>query len=470
MMPRLVLATAPLTIEERYGRFRAAASTEPAFGLACLASAASDAGFPVSVVEASALGLTPDQASERVMALEPDVLGISATTMGIPAAAAMAQTVKRHRPDTLVVLGGCHVSAIPVDTLTEFPSFDIGVVGEGEATLKEILTVRSSAKPLAGIAGTVFRESGQVVMASHRTVIPNLDSLPLPAWSLIPGFPRMFRPSPARVRHWPCASLVFTRGCPNRCTFCDRSVFGSSCRAYSPERAVEIVRDLVTNYGVRELLMEDDTFIVSGTRIRNYCESLLAAGIKISWSCLGRADRVDPELLSLMKRAGCWHVSFGIESGDAGILRQVNKHLNTDQIRDAVVMCRDAGIRTKGFFMVGFPGETQETLETTRRFACSLPLDDITVTHLTPFPGSDLYKTAEKFGKFDRDWRKMNILDAVFVPDGLSREDLVSARNRILRDFYLRSRILAAKAVSLVRRPGLLLPMARSAVSLVTGK
>jgi radical SAM superfamily enzyme YgiQ (UPF0313 family) len=469
MNTRLTLATAPLSLETRYGRFAGAASTEPSFGLLCLAAVARRAGFPVAIVEASSLGLSPSSAADAILATAPDVVGLSATTLGIVPAAELAAELKRRRPDIVTLIGGCHVTALPEETLRAFPAFDLAVLREGEDTLVDVLErmERSSRQTPSGVPGTAERDGEDVCLNPDRPPLRDLDSLPLPAWDLLDGFPRLFRPSPGRIRRWPCASVVLTRGCPNQCTFCDRSVFGRSCRGYSPAYAVRLLTDLHERHGVREVLIEDDTFIIRKDKVREFCELLIRERLDISWSCLGRANLVEVDLLRLMRRAGCWHISYGIESGDPGILRQVQKNLDLDQIRRAIAASRAAGLRTKGFFMVGFPGETPATLEATRRLVRALPLDDISVMQLTPFPGSALYTEAETAGAFDRDWTKMNALNTVFVPKGVTRDELDRARGGILRAFYSRPDILRRYLVHTLTRPRLLLHMLRALFALL---
>ena len=456
MNVRLALVSAPVSLSDRYGVFEGAASTQPSFGLACLAGAGLEAGAEVAVIEASAENLSVDETTARVRDFRPHVLGISATTSGIHGAAALADAVKNIDPATVVVVGGPHITALPERTLRLFAGFDLGVLGEGERTLVEILELVSGEKRVPrGVAGTAGRDGAEIVINDRRPFMEDLDELPLPAWSLFRGFPRSFRPSPGRIRRWPCASIVLTRGCPNKCTFCDRSVFGRKCRAYSPARAVEIIDDLARNHGVREILIEDDTFVISKGRVEDFCRRLIDGKADISWSCLGRADCVDPDILRLMRQAGCWHISYGIESGDPAILEGVNKDLDIDQITQALRWSRAAGMRTKGFFMVGFPGETRDSLEATRRLVRSLPLDDVSVMQLTPFPGSELYGAAGELGEFDDDWEKMNTLNTIFVPTGLTVADLENARRAILKSFYLRVSVLWRHALMFVRRPGL---------------
>ncbi len=457
MTLRLALASAPQSLRERYGSLAGAASTEPAFALVCLGAVAQARNWTVALFDASAESRTIDETAADVLAFQPDILGLTATTAGVTAAAALAARIKQARPDTLTVLGGCHASSLPEETLRQFPHFDLLAVGEGEATLTEILdAVQGGQRRPAGISGTAWREGDAIRVGPPRPVIQNLDELPLPAWSLLRGFPGAFRPSPARIKRWPCASVVLTRGCPNQCAFCDRSVFGHRCRGYSPARAVEMVKDLRQHYGVRELLIEDDTFVIVPARVTEFCERLIADRIDITWSCLGRADRVNPEVLRLMRRAGCWHISFGIESGDPAILKAMRKNLDLAEIRQAIQWSRQAGLRTKGFFIVGFPGDSESSFRATRSFARSLDLDDISVMQLTPFPGSELYEQARALGTFDADWTRMNTIETVFVPTGLTRQDLENARARMLREFYFRPLLILRHMLHLLRNPRLI--------------
>lgn len=464
--PRLVLASAPVSIEARYGAYSASANTQPSFGLVSLAASAQKAGAEVKIIEASSCNLSVQQTAEAVLEYSADILGISATSLGIVPAAQLASRVKQLAKDTLVIVGGCHASALPEATMNEFHAFDIAAIGEGEETLADIVRRKANGGPLSEIPGTCFRTEDGVKRASPRPNIESLDSLPLPAWNLLEGFPTHFTPSPARIRRWPCASIVMTRGCPNSCTFCDRSVFGRHCRSYSPKYAADLCEDLHRNYGVRELLIEDDTFIISRNNVAGFCEELLARNIDLSWSCLGRADRVDADLLQLMKKAGCWHMSFGIESGDEAILKAVNKHLNLEQISKALSICRKVGVRTKGFFMVGFPNESEKSISTTEQLVRTLPLDDITVMHLTPFPGSELYDKADTLGAFSKDWRTMNALNAVFIPHGMTQAALEEGRNRILKAFFSRPDVILRHAVHAICNPRLIPYYASGVLSL----
>ena len=462
MKARVALISSPLSLSERYGNFSAAANTEPSFGLACLAAVAMRQGAHVAIIEASAQNLTIAETLTKIQRFDPDIVGITATTAGIVAAGKLAQRIKEVRPRTFCIIGGCHVTALPEETLNEFQDFDMAVTGEGERTLEEILQYFQHNKEIpTELDGTLVRMNQSIIKNRLRARIQNLDELPFPAWSLLDGFPEAFRPSPARIRRWPCASVVLTRGCPNQCVFCDRSVFGQICRAYSPAYAIRLIKDLRCNFGVKEILIEDDTFIISRKRVAEFCERIISAKVDISWSCLGRADRVTPQMLKLMKKAGCWHISYGIESGDQNILKAMKKKLNTEQIRQALCWSKEAGIRTKGFFMVGFPNETEQSLQATRQLAKLLPLDDISVMQLTPFPGSELFKMAEQYGSFDQNWRMMNTLRTVFVPRGFSKKDIEAASGKMIRQFYLRPTMVLNQFLHVIRNPRLALTVLR---------
>ncbi|MGO9118332.1 MAG: B12-binding domain-containing radical SAM protein [Desulfomonilaceae bacterium] len=468
MACRVLLTTAPTSFENRYGRFAVAGSTQPSFGLVCLAAVALREGHEVKVIDAAAENLSVDETVQEALRFSPDIIGISATTAGIVPAAELAALAKKSLADTLTVVGGPHVTALPAETLEESPAIDIGVVGEGEETLAELLSVVGRKNAVTQrILGTVIRHNGRITVHPRRPLIADLDQLPLPAWSLLRGFPRRFRPSLVRLNRLPCCSVVLTRGCPNRCLFCDRSVFGNKCRSYSPTYAINMIEDLRYNYGVKEILIEDDTFVVDRKRVEEFCQRIIDGKIDITWSCLGRADRMTPELLHLMKRAGCWNIAYGIECGDETILKAMSKKLTIEQIEQAVSWSKKAGLTTRGFFMVGFPGETHESMAATLDLATRLPLDDISVMQLTPFPGTDLYQRAEEFGTLYKDWKKMNSLNTVFVPFGFTEEDLEKARNRMIKEFYLRPRIVFSKLLQIVTTPRLLFALPRGILDLV---
>jgi radical SAM superfamily enzyme YgiQ (UPF0313 family) len=466
-MSLVLFATPPVSRAERYGRLAGAGSSAPSLGLLMLAAAARQAGFAPAVIDAAALEMPLEEFAGRLRQLRPSVLGLSATTLTIAGAAVVAEAVRRLFPDCRILVGGPHVSALPVETLERFPVFDFAVVGEGEQTVVELLQAFAANRTPQEVKGIACRDGDRVLLTPPRPFMRDLDRLPRPAWDLLEGFPQRYAPPAFKTKQLPAASLVTSRGCPNRCIFCDRSVFGSSCHAYSAAYVVEMLRELRERFGVREVSFEDDTFVTFRPRLKEICARLIEERLGLSWSCLGRVNQVTAETLALMRRAGCWQISFGIESGAQEVLDLIRKDVTLEQIRRAVQMSRQAGLRTRGFFIVGHPGETRETLRRTIEFALELPLDDISVSLLTPFPGTELCARAGEFGAFDPDWRRMNLLNPVFVPFGLSAGALLEAQSELLRRFYLRPGRLLDYAGRLARHPSLALPLARGACSLL---
>jgi len=462
---KILLTTPPISLEERYGSLAGAGSAAPSLGILLLAAAARQAGFEARVVEAAALNLELEAVLARVAAEAPDVIGISSTTLSIFHAHTLAERAKQLRPGLRTVIGGPHVSAAPEETMRRFPAFDVAVLGEGEQTLVELLRAMERGEPLEDVPGIVCRAGDGLRTTAPRPFLRDLDRLPFPAWDLLDGFPDRYAPAPFKVRRLPAASLVSSRGCPNTCIFCDRSVFGARCHGHSAEYVVTMMQTLRRDYGVREFSFEDDTFVTFKKRLREVCERLIEQRAGLSWTCLGRVDHVTPENLRLMRQAGCWQISYGIESGCQPILDVIGKGVTLEQIRRAVAATREAGILAKGFFIVGHPGETRETLQCTIDFALELPLNDISVTMLTPFPGTELYRRAAEFGSFDDDWRKLNLLNAVFIPHGLTAEDLVRAQREMTRRFYLRPRVVVDYAGRLLRNPRMLKGLLKGGLS-----
>lgn len=438
----IFLTTPPITLKERYGKLAMAGNTMPSLALVSLAGILKKDGFRVKILDSSSSGLNLRENVHAIKAISPRWVGISSSTFSILVAAQLAKAIKEMDERIKIILGGAHISSLPFETMDAYPCFDIGVTGEGEITLSELLKSLKDGKDLRNVKGLVYRKDNKIIATGKRTFIKDLDELPLPAWGLLPGFPKAYNPPPFRFRRLPAAPLVTSRGCPNKCIFCDRSVFGNHYRFFSSSYVLQMIEELYRKYGVRELLIEDDTFPLLKERLWEICEGILKRAMKISWSCLGRVDMVEKKTLVLMKKAGCWQIGYGIESGNQEILDFERKNVYLEEVERALRITREAGIYTKGFFIVGHPNETRKTLEDTINFAKRLVLNDISVNMLTPYPGSEIYPIAGRYGEFESNWEKMNLLNCVFIPWGLKREDLEYYSKRLWREFYLRPRII----------------------------
>jgi anaerobic magnesium-protoporphyrin IX monomethyl ester cyclase len=412
-------------------------------------------GYDVFVTDAEALGRSEEEIMDEVAETRPDFIGIGSTTVAFHRALRTAEMLKQSFPEIPVVLGGPHVTSNPEHALS-FEPFDFGVVGEGELTALELFDALSDGKPVDHVPGLAFRDgSGKVVLTGRRQYIADLDDLPFPAFDLIPDI-GLYTPPPSNYRTLPVVNMITSRGCPSLCTFCDRNVFGRRYRERSADNIFGEIRALHERYGIREIAFVDDTFLLNKRRIYSLFERVERAGMHFHWTCMSRIDNVTFDFLSFLRKNGCWSIAFGIESGDEGILKVIRKEISLERTTQVLQWCRKLGIRTKGFFIVGHPLETAETIEKTIRFACRSELDAVVVTLNTPIPGSFQYERAKDYGTLDTaDWSKFNYWRPVFVPAGLSESLLLKKQKEFYLRFYLKPRIMFGYATSFFGRGGL---------------
>ena len=475
-MASIFLANAPYSITERYGKLAPVGATLPHLGLLMLGSVLREAGHHVRIVDASASGQDDGDVLNEIKQFEPDVIALTAVTPSIIRTVRLAKKIKKVRPSIPIVIGGAHFTAVPEQTLLDYPVFDFGVLGEGENTLKELVEALSSDSNPLEVRGVAFRKNSKIMFSAQRPFIRDLDSLPFPAWDLLDDFPGRYHPALFKYKKLPSTHIISARGCPNKCIFCDTSVFSRQIRFHSAEYVIEMIKYLVKRFGMREVVFEDDQFLIKRGRVAAICEGLLSAKLDISWCCSGRVNSVnDLELLKLMKRSGCWQISYGIESGNQKILNAANKGTTIAQIQKAMRLTpppppppHEAGILSKGYFILGLPHESKHSIMKTISFAKNLPLNDMSVFILTPFPGSKMYEVAEKYGAIERDFEKMNLLDVVYVPKGLSKENLLDFQRRFMWEFYMRPRIIGNYMIRVLKNPANLLNMLRAFKGFVT--
>lgn len=444
---KIILVQPPLTLEERYGvKHQSGGETIP-LGLLYLAASARADGYPVKIIDAEILGLNIKAATEKIIAENPGLVGFTAVTVSVDNAAAVAKEIKELRPDIITVIGGHHLTTAPEETLNRFPHFDVGVIGEGEKTLSELTGVVKESgfdkSRLRSVNGLIFKdESGEkFVITPPRSRTRNLDDLPKPAFDLLPNL-LAYSPPVHTVKKFPACNLVTSRGCPGQCVFCTRSVYGNALSAHSAEYMVDLVMELYQKYGIREIQFRDDNFTVFKPRLFRFCELMKDKKLNLVWTALARVDMVEPGMLKAMEEAGCWQVWYGVESGNNNILKLIKKNTTKEQIKKAIDWTKKAGIGVGAFFIMGHPGETKETLQETIDFALSLKIDEFHCTLMTPMPGSEIYKNWQKYGVFDNDWKKLSNWKAVFVPFGLTKEDLEKYNQKFFRKFYFRPRIV----------------------------
>ncbi len=368
-----------------------------------------------------------------VLAADPDLVGFSTTTSSFHDGCEMSDMLKHARPHIKTVFGGVHVSALGATLLENFPCIDYLIPGEGEVTLAEL----ASGQTPANINGLIWREGGRIVTNDPREPLPDLDQLPFPDYGGLKGFPTSYNLPLFSFIEIPGATMSTSRGCLYECSFCDRSVFKRSFRYNSPEYIYEHMLHLRRRFGVKHINIYDDLFTLNRPRILKLCHLLTAQPLGIQFNCAVRVGHADNDLLKTLKHAGCLMVSVGIESADPAMLARHKSGVNLDEVRDTVARIKDCGLRVKGLFMMGLPGETETSIQATSDFIISLGLDDMNMSKFTPFHGAPIWKKLQTEGSFNEDWRLMNCLNFVFIPKDIeSRERLDYLYNCHVQRFY----------------------------------
>jgi radical SAM superfamily enzyme YgiQ (UPF0313 family) len=263
------------------------------------------------------------------------------------------------------------------------------------------------------------------------------------AWDLLPSVTNPYRMSIVGTISDKSTALVTSRGCPGRCTFCDTKVYGMRYRWHSAENVAKMVKYLIEHCGIKDFLIYDSNFVANRKRLIDICNIFIKENYNITWSCSARVNMVKPETLKLMKKAGCWQIAYGIESGSPQILEVMKKNITLKQVKQTLRWTKEAGIMSRGNFIFGYIGETKETLQETLDFLLEIDLDYFQQAFLTPFPGSEVSQGISEYGEVvTSDWDKMNNVDISFIPHGLSKEEMVKFSKKAFRKFYLRPKII----------------------------
>lgn len=335
---------------------------------------------------------------------------------------------------------GTHVTPLTLETMRPFPALDFILRGEPELTLRELLDTLSSLQSpitnLQSIAGLAWRDRGEIVINPDRPFIANLDDLPIPLHHLLP-LDKQRMP----MIKGPFTFIVTSRGCPAGCKFCIKHVsYQTSVRVRSPHLILEELR-VLSNLGIHHVHMYADLFTVNRQQVVELCRLIIASGLKIKWTCNSRVDYVDEEMLRLMGQAGCWYISWGIESANERILKSIRKGYRKEQVVQALRWAKAAGIHNWGYFIIGLPGETEDSIQETIAYAKSLPLD-ICLFHIAaPYPGTPFFYEVVQNGWFrpGTNWEEVD-MDQSTVLDypGLPAERLEYWQKRATREWSLR--------------------------------
>jgi len=334
---------------------------------------------------------------KKIESYAPTHIGITAFTANIKSAWKTAQTIKTKFNQIPITIGGLHVSALPEESLAECPYVDYVIIGEGEESFYSLLENINTPQNFNEINGLGYRINSKIIInppSDHYYI--NMDTLPMPAWHLFDW--DKYKEYPFRDKHINSNPHEFllqtTRGCPYSCKFCSRN-FGNKVRQKSFNIAVDEISVLINSFNAKYLLFVDETFTINKEYTKNLCNLIIERGLnkKISWSCGTRIDKLDKEILTLMKNAGCVSIFVGLESGSQKILNLINKGIKKSCFSNALKDIKEQGISTVTSFILGFPGETKRDIKQTIDLSLTLPLDFVSFNIFTPFPGSEFYKT-----------------------------------------------------------------------------
>ena len=420
-------------------------------GLGYIASMLEQNNIKVKILDAYVEGLNREKLRKELDAYSPDMVGVSVVTPRAKQCLEIAKIIKEKSPNTLVVLGGPHITALGHEVVTH-DEVDIGVIGEGEITMLELVKAIENGDGLNNVAGIIYQgEDGQVIRTKEREMIKNLDDLPRPAYHLLPI--GTYNPPAAWSKRadGTYANIITSRGCPHSCTYCDvRITFGRRYRTHSPEHVVDELEYLYKEFNVRNISFRDSIFNLNKERIKQICRLMIQRGLDISWECNGRVNYVDEELLRVMKDSGCWQIQYGVESGNQEILDKAARNTTIQQIKDAFSLTKKVGLEVHGYFMVGLPGETKETLKDTIRLAKEISPDLVGFTIAIPFPGTEFFEWAKehKYLRTD-DWNSFVYNTAIVETPQLSINDLLAAQKKALRSYYLRPSQIIRKALKM---------------------
>ena len=402
----------------------------------------------ISILDAEALGLSYSGIDKTLEKRRPDVVGVTCPTPPMNHVSKIAEIAKTINPDCVVIVGGCHPTALPEQT-ARIPNIDFVVIGEGELTLLELINaIKSKELSFRHIAGLAYRFDDTVIVTGPRPLIEDLDTVPFPARDLL-DLELYHSPPTKRVSSGGSStSLLTERGCPYNCIHCISNViWRRRYRTRSPDNIVDEIEECVNRYNLTEFNFCDDTFTLSENRVVNICREISRRQLDISWICLSRIDTVSENMVVEMKKAGCKRISFGIESGSEEILKIMRKNISLAQIAEAVRMSKDGGLEVHAGFMLGNIGETRETAQKTIEFAKALDVDYAVFFITTPYPGTDLYEIALERGyvTLDTKWEDFAPLTKSAPPlvqDNLTQSELIKLRKRAFYQFYLRPRFM----------------------------
>lgn len=380
--------------------------------------------------------------------VNPEVIGLSICSIAWEKTSGFIKRLRLELPHTKIVIGGPHPTALKEQCIIECPEVDFVCVGEGELTFLELCNELERGKnaKIKRVDGIIWKDKGKIVRNNPRKLISNLDELPFPARDLVNN--SKYIPAVSQYKRLPNTIMITSRGCHYSCKFCGSSVYyreaGVPYRERSIPNVIQEIEEVISKFGIRNMIFFDETFTYNRKRVMEFCNEMIKRKIDLTWHANARVDTVDRELLTKMKKAGCWKLLYGIESAVQKNLDNVDKGISISQTREAIKITREIGIKTFGNFVLGLPGETYEDGLKTIKFACDLDLDYVKFKVMTPFPSTEIYRNKEKYGTV-MPFSDMNTHKVSFIPYTMTKKELEDLFRLSYKQFYMRPSYIIKK-------------------------
>ena len=405
----------------------------PPTGIMYLASSLIREGHEVIILDGALL--TEEKIIKGLKEHNPRFIGISSVYPLWGKAKDFAIKLRALFPESFLAVGGQAPTYLKERCFEECEVLDAVMLGEGEEIICKLVRHLEKDMGFEGISGTIIKKDHTIHDNKGYGIVSDLDSLPFPAYELIDI--KKYRPSVGLFRRLPIAATFSSRGCPNQCIYCSK-IAGRTIRCKSPERMGDELEYYVKKFGVREVKFFDDLFTYDKERAIQLCEEIRRRKLPIIWSASSRVDTIDRELLSEMKKAGCWYIHYGVESGVQKNLNTLKKGTTVDQIREVVNMTHNMKLNTFTSYILGIPGETYEEAEQTIRFACELGSLFSEFFNCTPFPGTEIFENVTDYGVMKNEIDQVGMHLNSFHPFTMNEREMRELRRRAFLEFYLR--------------------------------
>ncbi|MFT7625583.1 MAG: anaerobic magnesium-protoporphyrin IX monomethyl ester cyclase [Myxococcota bacterium] len=433
------------------GRFDKFLEAMPPISIAYVAAALEQAGIDVACYDDFVMGGRLTDFEEAVRREKPDIIGFSNVTPTAPGVTRLSQFCRQKFPDIKLMQGGVH-STLFDRMLLEGGETDYVIHNEGEVTTVKLIECLASGGNIEDVDGISFLADGKYTRNKPRPMIEDLDTIPFPAWHLLPWQRyRLF--NFARVAD-PATLVLGSRGCPYRCNFCSLTVMGHTRRKRSIGNLVDECEYMYDRYGMKQMAYVDPIFPISRKEAVAFRDEVVKRGLqkKQVWTTETRVDLMDRETVEAMWESGCKRVMFGFETGDQETLKAIRKDFELAQAYEAVRLCKQVGMQVIGFFIIGSPGETERSINMTIDFSCDLGIEFAKYTCFVPYPGTEIYNDFVKDGTIAKDC--MHDFErytsypteenpTIYTTEALSQRDLMRLQKKAFRKFYLRPKMIA---------------------------